>query len=811
MSADTALRGNVRLLGNLLGRVIVEQEGERLLELEERIRSLARAGRQGDAAASAELTETVHGLPPGEQATMLRAFALYFQLANIAEQHHRIRRRRASEREGRVQRESLGEALARLGDAGVSEEELRRAAARVSVELVLTAHPTEATRRTILASHQRIAGLLRALDDAELAPSGRAEVEDSLAEEITILWQTDEVRSHRPRVVDEIRQGLWFVERGPWQAAPRLLAAWRVRLPGSPLRFGTWIGADLDGNPSVGPDTVKEAVERARALALELYRREVRELAVAWGMAAGTAGADPEVGDVPGLDLEQNADEPYRRRLTAIWERLGADGYASAAELAAELELLDASLRAHGGARIADGGLAALRRRLDVFGLHLATLELRVHSRAVRERDERLVATLETAAQMQARHGPEVLDTLIVSMTHSVADVEAAESLAAGAGLEVRVVPLLETIDDLRGAGALVEELLDRRPRPALEVMVGYSDSGKDGGYLTANWEIFRAQEELARVTAARGCELTVFHGRGGSAGRGGGPTHAAILAQPPHAVDGRLKLTEQGETISFKYGLPGLAYRNLEAAVAATLLSAFPDEVGGEASAEARETMAALSERAYRAYRGLVWEDEAFPRFFRSFTPVDELALLEIGSRPASRPEAAAAVELEALRAIPWVFAWTQTRCMLPAWYGAGTALGSAPAEELRRLYRGWAFFRALVENLEMTLAKSSLEIAAEYLPLVPGHAEGERIFGLLAAEHERAVAAVLEIVEADQLLDRHPALQQSIRLRNPYVDPMNAIQVELLRRHRAGDEAALRPLLRSVTGIAAALRNTG
>jgi phosphoenolpyruvate carboxylase len=811
MSADSALRGNVRLLGNLLGRVLVEQEGEPLLELEERIRSLARAGRQGDATASIELSETVHALPPAEQATVLRAFALYFQLANIAEQHHRIRRRLASEREGRVQRESLAEALARLGDHGITEEELQRAAARVSVELVLTAHPTEATRRTILASHQRVAELLQALDDPELPASGRGEVEDSLAEEITILWQTDEVRSRRPRVVDEIRQGLWFVERGLWEAAPRLLAAWRVRLPGTPLRFGTWIGADLDGNPSVGPETIEEALDRAHALALALYRREVRELALSWGMAAGVAGADAAVGDVPGLDAEQNAGEPYRRRLTAMWERLGADGYASAAELDAELELIDRSLRAHGGARIADGGLAALRRRLDTFGLHLATLELRVHARTVRDPDERLRATLETAARLQARHGREVLDTLIVSMTHAAEDVEAAEALATEAGLDVRVVPLLETIGDLRGAGALADQLLERRPRPRLEVMVGYSDSGKDGGYLTANWEIFRAQEDLARVAAARGCELTVFHGRGGSAGRGGGPTHAAILAQPPHAVDGRLKLTEQGETISFKYGLPGLAHRNLEAAVAATLLSAFPDEVGGEPPQSARETMAALSERAYGAYRELVWEDEGFPRFFRSFTPVDELALLEIGSRPESRPEAAAAGELEALRAIPWVFAWTQTRCMLPAWYGAGTALESAPVDELRDLYREWAFFRALVENLEMTLAKSSLEIAAEYLPLVPDQAEGERLFGLLAAEHERTVSAVLAIVEADQLLDRHPALQQSIRLRNPYVDPMNAIQVELLRRHRAGDEAALRPLLRSITGIAAALRNTG
>jgi phosphoenolpyruvate carboxylase len=473
--------------------------------------------------------------------------------------------------------------------------------------------------------------------------------------------------------------------------------------------------------------------------------------------------------------------------------------------------VVPARLRPPGGARVAAGSLAALRRRLDVFGLHLAALELRVHAEAVRAPDERLRATLETAARLQARHGREALDTLIVSMTREAEDVEAAEALAEQAGLVVQVVPLLETIGDLRGAGALVERLLDRRPRARLEVMVGYSDSGKDGGYLTANWEIFRAQEELARIAAGRGCELTVFHGRGGSAGRGGGPTHAAILAQPPHAMDGRLKLTEQGETISFKYGLPGLAYRNLEAAVAATLLSAFPAEVGGEAPAGARELMAALSERALRTYRALVWEDEAFPRFFRTFTPVDELSLLEIGSRPASRPEAAAAGELEALRAIPWVFAWTQNRCVLPAWYGAGTALGSAPAGELRRLYGGWAFFRALVENLEMTLAKSSLEIAAQYLPLVPDRAEGERLFSLLAAEHERTVAAVLEIVEAEQLLDRHPALQQSIRLRNPYVDPMNAIQVELLRRHRAGDETALRPLLRSITGISAALRNTG
>jgi phosphoenolpyruvate carboxylase len=380
--------------------------------------------------------------------------------------------------------------------------------------------------------------------------------------------------------------------------------------------------------------------------------------------------------------------------------------------------------------------------------------------------------------------------------------VLAAEGLAAEAGLEVVVVPLLETIDDLRGARALVEELLERSPRRTLEVMVGYSDSGKDGGFLAANWEIFCAQERLAALADARGVELTIFHGRGGSTSRGGGPTWAAILAQPPHATAGRLKLTEQGETISYKYGLPGLAYRNLEGAVAATLLTAVPRD-GGEPRADVMDALAAAS---LRTYRGFVWEDPRFPPFFHAFTPIDELALLEIGSRPVSRPGTAAA-ELHALRAIPWVFAWTQNRCLLPAWLGAGTALEQLDTAELRRLYRTWPFFTALVDNLEMTLAKASMRIARLYLRLV----DDPSLFATIEAENERTVAAVLEITESERLLDRHPVLQRSVALRKPYFDPMNVRQVELLARHRAGDEAATRPLLRSIAGIAGGLRNTG
>jgi phosphoenolpyruvate carboxylase len=807
---DTALRANVRLLGEILGRMLVEQEGEETYALEERVRLLARLGRRGDAGARRALAETVAALDVERQATILRAFTLYFHLANIAEQHHRVRRRREVEHAGGTPRESIAEALGLLAEAGVGDGELCAAAARVEVELVLTAHPTEALPRTVLERHRDIAVLLAELDDVRLTPRERERVEGALAEEVTILWQTDEVRSARPRVVDEIRQGLWFLEESLWDAAPALVAEWRRRLPGTPLRFGSWIGGDLDGNPHAGPDTVREAVERAHDVVRELVRRDVRALAAAWGMSTTVVDADPAVGSVD-LPPEANPTEPYRRRLTTIWERLGTPRGIDLPTLCAELDLVEASLRSHRGARIADGGLAALRRRLDVFGLHGTTLDLRVHARTLRETPEALVPVLSEAAALQSRHGPACIDTLVVSMAGTADDVLAAEDLARDAGLGVRVVPLLETIADLRAAATLATDLLDRSPRAALEVMVGYSDSGKDGGIVTAQWEIYRAQESLAWVTGERDVELTVFHGRGGSAGRGGGPTYAAILAQPPHAVDGRLKVTEQGETIAFKYGLPGLALRNLEAAVAATLIATLPNRVVHEAPDGARDAIEAVSAAAHAAYRAIVWDDPSFPAFMRSFTPLDGLRRLEIGSRPASRPEASAADELVALRAIPWVFSWTQTRCILPAWLGAGAGLDARPLDELRALFRGWPFFRALVENLEMSLAKTSMEIAERYLELVPDAALAERAFGAIRAEHDLATERVLAIVEARDLLDRHPVLQQSVRLRNPYVDPMNAIQVELLKRWRGGDDGALRPLLRSIAGIAAALRNTG
>jgi phosphoenolpyruvate carboxylase len=510
--------------------------------------------------------------------------------------------------------------------------------------------------------------------------------------------------------------------------------------------------------------------------------------------------------------------EPYRRKLSFIWWRLGNNGYDRPAQLLADLDVLARSLTVHRGARIAAGRLAALRRRVELFGFHLAKLDVRLHANELRESDARTRDALAAASDVRRRHGPEALDTVIVSGTTSAADVLTVLDLSDE---PLSVVPLFETISDLGRAPAVVRELLadprfaqrveDRDRR--VEVMVGYSDSGKDGGFLAAQWAIYRAQEQLVEVAREAEVELTIFHGRGGSPGRGGGPTHAAILAQPAGHPPGRLKLTEQGETISFKYGLPGLAYRNLEAALAGTLLAAFPEVSAHPPTEEERATLDELAELAERRYRAFVHEEPLFADFFRAFTPVDELALLEIGSRPSRRPESADF--LGSLRAIPWVFAWTQNRTILPAWFGCGAALGSlvdaGEADALRRLYARLPFFRSLVDTVEMTLAKSSLEIAAQYVELVPARLEPERLYAEIASEHERTVDAVLETLETRTLLERQPVLRRSIQLRNPYVDPMNAIQVELLRRFRSGDDEARLPLMRSIAGIAAALRNTG
>jgi phosphoenolpyruvate carboxylase len=815
---DTAapLRHDVRLLGTILGNVLVEQEGPWLLELVETTRRSARAARSRG---PADVALPLGGTDPRAQALVLRAFSLYFQLANLAEQHHRLRRRREDAHDGRTSRESLDDAFDRL--SAVPPEELAARAAGTSIRLVLTAHPTETTRRSVLLSHIRIHAELVALDDARLSPAERRAAEGRIAEEVTLLWQTDEVRHDSLRVSDEIRHALWFFEHGLMSAATDLVQAWRERLSDAPhpLSFGSWVGGDMDGNPAAGPATIDEALARARELALGRYRDEVRALAVEIAASRSLVAVSEE------LDLSLKRDEqalpayaneigarnelePYRRKLSFMWWRLGNDGYTAAAELIEDLRLIRRSLAAHGGARVADGRVARLERMVEVFGFHVSTLDIRLHARELST--DRARDAIGAAEAARRRHGPEALDTLIVSGTSSADDIMRALELTTE---PLSIVPLFETVDDLDRASQIFDDLLRdvrfatrvRERGGAAEVMVGYSDSGKDSGYLSAQWAIYRAQQSLAEVAARHGVRLTIFHGRGGSAGRGGGPTHAAIVSQPAGHPPGLVKVTEQGETVSFKYGLEGLARQNLEAALAGTLLATFPEQLTPPPSAADRETLDKLAAVSRAAYRAFVWEQNGFVEFFRAFTPVDELALLEIASRPARRPDDAE--YLGSLRAIPWVFAWTQNRVLLPAWFGCGAAFEEAGDAALRDLYERLPFFRTVVDNLEMTLAKSSLSIARGYLGLVRDPA----LFDVIEREHGRAVAGVLAATGVSRLLERQPMLRRSVDLRNPYVDPMNALQVELLRRHRAGDETALLPLLRSIAGIAAALRNTG
>jgi phosphoenolpyruvate carboxylase len=796
---------NVRLLGTILGTVLVEQEGEWLLDVVERVRLLSRSARRSGGVADA--AEAARDMSDEQQALVLRAFALYFQLANIAEQHHRIRRRREDAHAGRVAHDSLERAFELLAD--VPPDELQRRARDVSVRLVLTAHPTEASRRTVLLAHVRIAEELDRLDDPLLTPSDRRDVEQRLAEEVTLLWQTDEVRHDRLKVSDEIRNGLWFFEHSLFEAAESLLRAWRERLPGAPppLRFGSWIGGDMDGNPSVGAATIEEARARARTLAREHYRDRVRALAVELSSHRSFVHVSDELEEslardereLPAYAAEigaQNELEPYRRKLSFVWWRLANDRYESAEALLDDLAMIRRSLEENRGGRIASR-VGALERTVEIFGFDVAALDVRVHSGEL--------ATERTREALAGR-----VDTLVVSKTSSADDVLDAVALT---GPDASVVPLFETLDDLAAAPHILDELLGderfRRRRDAVEVMVGYSDSGKDGGYLAAQWAIYLAQEALAETAHAHDVELTIFHGRGGSTGRGGGPTHAAILAQPAGHPPGRLKLTEQGETVSFKYGLEGLARVNLEAALAGTLLAAFPEVSARSPSPDERDTLDELARLSRERYDAFVRNEPRFVEFFRLFTPVDELVLLEIGSRPSRRPDDED--YLASLRAIPWVFAWTQNRVLLPAWFGCGTALDSLPGDESRRLYEELPFFRTIVDNLEMTLAKSSLEVARGYLELVPDSDLRNAMFAPIEREHALAVAGVLRASGVERLLDRQPVVQRTIDLRNPYVDPMNAIQIELLRRHRAGDASARLPLLRSIAGIAAALRNTG
>ncbi len=888
------LHDDVRILGELLGRTLREQGGDRLFDAVERVRALSKDARQG-AADLANLERTLRALSVTDALAVARGFAHFLGLANIAEQHHRIRRRRDYQADpaSAPQRGSLADSFARLSAAGIAPEVLHSAVSTLRIELVLTAHPTEVVRRTLRRKQRRIAELLSLDDRTDLTTDERADVRRDLGAEIAATWMSDEVRRDPPTPFDEVKWGLVVFEQTLWDAVPRHLAALDralvtatgtgLPLDAAPIRFGSWIGGDRDGNPNVTPQVTARAVMLARWMAADLYRQEVEALRGELSMRRGSAELHARVGEVA---------EPYRVLLKGITTRLRAmrdrmqrlidtdapyvadpADYTDAEQLAEPLRLCYRSLMETGGATVAQGRLLDLLRRIPSLGLSLVKLDLRQeadrHTDALdaitrraglgsyqswdeAARQAFLLGELQSDAgvtrrvlaapdpisdaapvlvpfddavrdvidafRVAATLPRDALGAYVISMAARPSDVLAVELLqrAVGVADPLRVVPLFETANYLRGSDACIGALLDipwyaARTNGRVEVMVGYSDSAKDAGRLAAAWELYTAQERLVAVTKAHGVRLTLFHGRGGSVGRGGGPTHLAIQSQPPGSVDGTIRVTEQGEMVDAQFGLPQIADRTLEVYTTATLEATLTPHDGVHESW--RASMQRMADTSRATYRRLVYETPEFLEYFRLATPELELGSMRIGSRPARRR---AGGGVASLRAIPWVFAWTQTRLMLPAWLGIGEAVAEAVAEgksdELRAMYRQWPFFRSTMDLVQMVLAKASPEISAYYdARLVPAALRplGES----LRANLQRTIDATLQVTGHARLLEENPVLRRSIDVRNPYVDPINLVQVEVLSRLRADDDdpALLDAFLVTVNGVAAGMRNTG
>jgi len=909
---DLPLREDIRLLGRLLGDMVREQEGEQAFELTERIRRSSIAfHRDNDAEARAELEGLLDGLTTDETMVVVRAFSYFSHLANIAEDLHRIRRSREHLIAGSAPREgSLVHAMDRAAAAGLGADALAGFFAGASIVPVLTAHPTEVQRKSVLDTERRIAALLEERDRVRLTPEERAANDEAVRRSVLALWQTRMLRRQRLAVIDEVMNGIAYYDQTFLRELPRLYAALEDELarrqaagpvPEPPpfLRMGSWIGGDRDGNPFVTAEVLARTLRMQSARIFSWHLEQLHEL------GADLPGATTVIGAAPALlalaerspdTHPQRADEPYRRALTGLYARMAATArkldhveamrhavgeappYANVAEFAADLEVIHRSLVAHNSALLARGRLRSLRRAVSVFGFYLAAVDLRqnseVHERVVAELvaavrpgadylalgEEARVALLveelatarplaspfvayseetrgeleicRTAAAMRERYGASAIENYVISKTNGVSDVLEVALLLREAGLlrprEVRldlnIVPLFETIADLRNAGQVMDRLLSLPPYAGLlvsrgsvqEVMLGYSDSNKDGGFLTSGWELFKAERELVPVFARHGIRLRLFHGRGGSVGRGGGPTYQAVLAQPAGAVQGQIRVTEQGEVIAAKYGNPEVGRRNLETLVAATLEATLLPERGDAPRPAFLEAMDALSARAFAAYRGLVYETPGFERYFWESTVISEIAELNIGSRPASRRKS---TRIEDLRAIPWVFSWAQCRLMLPGWYGFGTAVDGWLADHpgdlglLQEMHRDWPFFATLLSNMDMVLSKTDLAIASRYAELVSDEALRDSIFPRLRAEHAATVRQLLAITGSRHLLQSNPLLARSIRNRFPYLDPLNHIQVELLRRYRAGDreERTQRGIHLTINGIAAGLRNSG
>ncbi|MGZ8801235.1 MAG: phosphoenolpyruvate carboxylase [Mycobacterium sp.] len=923
--ATEPMREDIRLLGAILGETVREQNGDAVFDLVERARVESFRVRRSEID-RADLAKMFDGIDIHQAIPVIRAFTHFALLANVAEDIHRERRRAVHEAAGAApQDSSLAATYLKLDTTDLDSGTVADALVGALVSPVITAHPTETRRRTVFDTQHRITELMRLRLHGHTKTVDGRDIERELRRHILTLWQTALIRLSRLKVQDEIETGLRYYAAAFFEVIPQVnaevRAAFQARWPdavgalpsqaGGPpaggglleepiLRPGSWIGGDRDGNPNVTADVVRLATGRAAYTALAHYFGELTALEEELSMSLRLVHISDELTALAEACHEPaRADEPYRRALCVIHARLtatarqildrqpeheldlGMDAYLTPGELLADLDAVDASLRANGSAVLADDRLARLREAVRVFGFHLSGLDMRqnsdVHEEVVAEllawagvnpdyaslsepeRVELLAGELATrrpltgpdadlselarkeldivTAAARAVHvfGLAAVPNYIISMCQSVSDMLEAALLLKEAGLldassehpyaPVGIVPLFETIDDLKRGSAILEAALDLPLYRAVvaargdsqEVMLGYSDSNKDGGYLAANWALYRAELDLVESARKTGIRLRLFHGRGGTVGRGGGPSYDAILAQPPGAVRGSLRITEQGEVIGAKYAEPRIARRNLETLLAATLEATLLDVEGlGDAAGPAYEVLDELAARAQRAYAELVHETPGFVEYFKASTPVSEIGLLNIGSRPASRKPT---TSISDLRAIPWVLAWSQSRVMLPGWYGTGTAFeqwiadGDGRLEVLQDLYRCWPFFATVLSNMAQVLAKSDLGLAAHYAELVEDKTLRHRVFDKIADEHERTIRMHKLITGQDDLLADNPSLARSVFNRFPYLEPLNHLQVELLRRYRSGDhdELVQRGILLTMSGLATALRNSG
>jgi phosphoenolpyruvate carboxylase len=887
----SALSADIHLLGDLLGTVIREQHGDAAFDTVEQVRVDAKTRRGGDRVAHQTLTDVINRLDLNQKRILIKAFGNYFQLTNIAEDQQRIRVLRQRERDGAVS-ESIDNAVAALRGAGVTADRLRVQLDQIGVRLVMTAHPTEAKRKEVLVKLRQIAQMMAREDREALLPREEHALEAALAEAIEELWQTRPTRATRATVGDEVDFGIYFITSVIMDVALDVMADLRASLQTHypegdwshlppVLRYASWIGGDRDGNPHVTPEVTLQTLATLRRAARRVYLDEIAfledrltqctdEIPVSDALRAAVEQAR---GPLP----LQNPCELYREMLDVIGQRLDGDTYRTGSDLLADLQVMQDSLREHHGERVAGGALDRLIEKVRLFGLHLVPLEIRqdsrLHAAAIDEilrtyqicdhylelpEDEKqaeliceivnprplfpiqpafsdtttmIVDTWRMIAAAHAQYGPQVIDTVLASMSSAPSDVLVMLAFAHAVGIQddLDLVPLFETIDDLHNARATMTTLFETPEYRAYlaargmrqQIMLGYSDSNKDGGYLASNWGLYEAERQLGELCRDDGVQVELYHGRGGSIGRGGGPTNRAILAQSPAAMQGRIKITEQGEVIAYRYSNTDIARRHLHQVLNAVLLSTCTPSTA-EIPSGWRAAMDILAEGGRAAYRTLVYDTPGFMDYWQEATPIRELSQMPIGSRPARRGEGG----FTQVRAIPWVFSWMQSRAIIPSWYGVGHAFqeycesdecAGEGLERLQTMYRHWPFFRALVDNVELDLAKADMGIAEQYASLVEDEALREAIFSQIRDEHERACRYICQITEEDGLLSKNPVMRRSIDRRNPYVDPLNFIQVALLRELRLMDpsapgyEALLGAVMETVNGIAAGMKTTG